>query len=70
VDYGIVLSGEVVLVLDDAETVLRAGDVVARALVPLMPADGTASIVNIGSIAALRAHHALAYTVSKWGSAG
>jgi len=27
VDYGIVLSGEVVLVLDDSETVLRAGDV-------------------------------------------
>jgi quercetin dioxygenase-like cupin family protein len=27
VDYGIVLSGEVVLVLDDTETVLRAGDV-------------------------------------------
>lgn len=30
VDYGIVLSGEVVLVLDDAETVLRAGDVVVQ----------------------------------------
>src|ERR1700731_3990162 len=27
-----------------------------RTLVPLMPADGTASIVNIGSIAALHAH--------------
>ena len=27
VDYGIVLSGEVVLVLDDSETVLRPGDV-------------------------------------------
>jgi quercetin dioxygenase-like cupin family protein len=27
VDYGIVLSGEVVLVLDDSETVLRAGDI-------------------------------------------
>jgi naringenin degradation protein FdeH len=30
VDYGMVLSGEVVLVLDDAETVLRAGDVVVQ----------------------------------------
>jgi quercetin dioxygenase-like cupin family protein len=30
VDYGIVLSGEVVLVLDDAETILRAGDVVVQ----------------------------------------
>jgi 3alpha(or 20beta)-hydroxysteroid dehydrogenase len=41
-----------------------------RTLVPLMPADGTASIVNIGSIAGLHAHHALAYTVSKWGQRG
>jgi quercetin dioxygenase-like cupin family protein len=30
VDYGIVLSGEVVLVLDDSEKVLRAGDVVVQ----------------------------------------
>lgn len=30
VDYGIVLSGEVVLALDDSETVLRAGDVVVQ----------------------------------------
>ena len=30
VDYGIVLDGEVVLVLDDDETVLRAGDVVVQ----------------------------------------
>jgi quercetin dioxygenase-like cupin family protein len=30
VDYGIVLSGEVTLVLDDSETVLRAGDVVVQ----------------------------------------
>lgn len=30
VDYGIVLNGEVVLVLDDSETVLRAGDVVVQ----------------------------------------
>lgn len=41
-----------------------------RTLVPLMAADGTASIVNIGSIAGLHAHHALAYTVSKWGLRG
>jgi len=30
VDYGIVLSGEVVLVLDESETTLRAGDVVVQ----------------------------------------
>jgi quercetin dioxygenase-like cupin family protein len=30
VDYGIVLDGEVVLVLDDSETVLRAGDVIVQ----------------------------------------
>jgi quercetin dioxygenase-like cupin family protein len=30
VDYGIVLDGEVVLVLDDSETVLKAGDVVIQ----------------------------------------
>ena len=30
VDYGIVLSGEMVLVLDDSERVLRAGDVVVQ----------------------------------------
>jgi quercetin dioxygenase-like cupin family protein len=30
VDYGIVLDGEVVLVLDESETVLRAGDVVVQ----------------------------------------
>jgi 3alpha(or 20beta)-hydroxysteroid dehydrogenase len=41
-----------------------------RTLAPLMPADGTASIVNIGSIAGLHAHHALAYTASKWGLRG
>ena len=41
-----------------------------RTLVPLMPADGTAAIVTIGSIAGLHAHHALAYTVSKWGQRG
>jgi quercetin dioxygenase-like cupin family protein len=30
VDYGIVLAGEMVLILDDDETVLRAGDVVVQ----------------------------------------
>jgi quercetin dioxygenase-like cupin family protein len=30
VDYGIVLSGELVLVLDDSETVVRKGDVVVQ----------------------------------------
>ncbi|MGH3210914.1 MAG: cupin domain-containing protein [Trebonia sp.] len=30
VDYGIVLDGEVVLVLDDSETALRTGDVVVQ----------------------------------------
>jgi len=30
VDYGIVIEGEMVLVLDDCETVLRAGDVVVQ----------------------------------------
>lgn len=30
VDYGIVLDGEVVLVLEDSETVLRAGDVIVQ----------------------------------------
>jgi 3alpha(or 20beta)-hydroxysteroid dehydrogenase len=41
-----------------------------RSLVPLMPDHDGASIVNIGSIAGLTAHHALAYTVSKWGVRG
>ena len=41
-----------------------------RTLAPLMPADDGAAIVNIGSIAGLTAHHALAYTVSKWGLRG
>jgi uncharacterized cupin superfamily protein len=30
VDYGIVLEGQMVLVLDDAETILNAGDVVVQ----------------------------------------
>jgi 3alpha(or 20beta)-hydroxysteroid dehydrogenase len=41
-----------------------------RAIVPLMPGGDGASIVNIGSIAGLTAHFALAYTVSKWGLRG
>jgi 3alpha(or 20beta)-hydroxysteroid dehydrogenase len=41
-----------------------------RTLAPLMPPDDGAAIVNIGSIAGLTAHHALAYTVSKWGMRG
>ena len=41
-----------------------------RTLAPLMPVDDGAAIVNIGSIAGLTAHHALAYTVSKWGLRG
>lgn len=41
-----------------------------RTLVPLMPVADGASIVNIGSIAGLTAHHAAAYTVSKWGMRG
>ena len=39
-----------------------------QAVVPLM-GEG-ASIVNIGSIAGLTAHHAVAYTASKWGLRG
>ena len=41
-----------------------------QAIVPLMPDNDGASIVNIGSIAGLTAHFALAYTVSKWGLRG
>ncbi len=41
-----------------------------RTLAPLMPADSGAAIVNIGSIAGLTAHFALAYTVAKWGLRG
>jgi 3alpha(or 20beta)-hydroxysteroid dehydrogenase len=39
-----------------------------QALAPLMPAGS--SIVNIGSVAGLTAHHAVAYTASKWGLRG
>src|ERR1700733_13430677 len=41
-----------------------------RTLAPLMPDHDGASIANIGSIAGLTAHFALAYTVSKWGLRG
>jgi uncharacterized cupin superfamily protein len=30
VDYGIVLEGEIVLVMDEGETVVRAGDIVIQ----------------------------------------
>lgn len=39
-----------------------------QALAPLMPAGS--SIVNIGSVAGLTAHHAVAYTTSKWALRG
>jgi 3alpha(or 20beta)-hydroxysteroid dehydrogenase len=39
-----------------------------QAVLPLMGAGG--SIVNVGSVAALTAHYAVAYTVSKWGIRG
>ncbi len=41
-----------------------------RTLAPLMKQSAGASIVNIGSIAGLTAHHAAAYTVSKWALRG
>jgi 3alpha(or 20beta)-hydroxysteroid dehydrogenase len=41
-----------------------------RTLVPLMPDNDGAAIVNIGSIAGLTAHFAIAYTASKWGIRG
>jgi uncharacterized cupin superfamily protein len=30
VDYGIVLEGELVLILDESETIVRAGDIVVQ----------------------------------------
>lgn len=39
-----------------------------QALAPLMTRGG--SIVNVGSLAALNAHHTVAYTASKWGLRG
>ncbi len=41
-----------------------------RTLAPLMPENSGASIVNIGSIAGLTAHFAVAYTAAKWGLRG
>jgi len=41
-----------------------------RTVAPLMPANSGASIVNIGSIAGLTAHFAVAYTAAKWGLRG
>jgi 3alpha(or 20beta)-hydroxysteroid dehydrogenase len=39
-----------------------------RTLAPLMSSGG--SIVNVGSLAGLNAHHTVAYTTSKWGLRG
>ncbi|GAA3772675.1 SDR family NAD(P)-dependent oxidoreductase [Streptomyces coacervatus] len=39
-----------------------------QALAPLMPAGS--AIVNVGSVAGLTAHHAVAYTASKWALRG
>lgn len=39
-----------------------------QTLLPLMRSGG--SIVNVGSVAALTAHHTIAYTASKWGLRG
>lgn len=39
-----------------------------QALAPLMPAGS--SVVNVGSVAGLTAHHAVAYTASKWALRG
>ncbi|WP_020126069.1 SDR family oxidoreductase [Streptomyces sp. 303MFCol5.2] len=39
-----------------------------QALAPLMPAGS--SIVNVGSVAALTAHHAVAHTAGKWALRG
>jgi len=41
-----------------------------RTIAPLMPSDSGAAIVNIGSIAGLTAHFAVAYTAAKWGLRG
>jgi 3alpha(or 20beta)-hydroxysteroid dehydrogenase len=41
-----------------------------QALVPLMTAPEGGSVVNIGSVAGLTAHHAVAYTASKWALRG
>ncbi len=41
-----------------------------QAIAPLMTAPTGGSIVNIGSVAGLTAHHAVAYTASKWALRG
>jgi 3alpha(or 20beta)-hydroxysteroid dehydrogenase len=41
-----------------------------QAVAPLMTAPTGGSIVNIGSVAGLTAHHAVAYTASKWALRG
>jgi 3alpha(or 20beta)-hydroxysteroid dehydrogenase len=41
-----------------------------QALAPLMTGPAGGSIVNIGSVAGLTAHHAVAYTASKWALRG
>lgn len=60
------------IALDDWERVLRTnltGPMLGiQALAPLMSAGS--SIVNVGSLAALNAHHTVAYTASKWGLRG
>jgi len=60
------------IALDDWDRVLRVNLTGAmlgiQALAPLMPAGS--SIVNVGSLAALNAHHTVAYTASKWGLRG
>jgi 3alpha(or 20beta)-hydroxysteroid dehydrogenase len=55
--------------LDRAFAANLTGPLLAiQAIAPLMPRDG--SIVNVGSVAALTAHHAVPYTVSKWALRG
>lgn len=55
--------------LDRAFAVNLAGPLLGmQAIVPLMPRG--AAIVNVGSVAALTAHHAVPYTVSKWALRG
>lgn len=55
--------------LTDAYRVNTVAPILAmQALAPVMPAG--ASIVNLGSIAALTAHYPIAYTTSKWALRG
>jgi 3alpha(or 20beta)-hydroxysteroid dehydrogenase len=62
--------GEVVLAdLERTMSINLAGPLLGmQALLPLMGAG--ASIVNIGSVAGLTAHHAVPYTASKWALRG